>query len=134
MHTGFFKTSVALGLLCAAAIVQGAAIPNTNSPSDASALDSRAESQFKITVYQNSKCTGQAIPFSGSSEECHNGLGSGGAGVQLFTLSGKGKLVFYDKLDCPGSARVAGFNSTDQPGKDCKNLEGNPVSFKFENA
>ncbi|KAJ5569310.1 hypothetical protein N7450_011796 [Penicillium hetheringtonii] len=65
-------------------------------------------------------------------EDCHNGLGDGGAGLQLLALDADGMLVFYDAADCPDGQEVDTFSPNDeQTGTDCKPLRGNPVSFRF---
>ena len=95
-------------------------------------LDSRSESKYHIVVFQNARCTGESITYSGDSGDCNNGLGNGGSGIQLLALENGGALVFYDQPECPGSEYVDSFfQYGNQTGLGCRPLNGNPVSFKF---
>ncbi|OQE39915.1 hypothetical protein PENCOP_c006G03694 [Penicillium coprophilum] len=71
----------ALGLFLNPALLQGASIPNVDQRNNASALNTRARNDDRITVYQNGQCTSEAISYTGDDEDCHNGLGNGGAGL-----------------------------------------------------
>jgi hypothetical protein len=73
--------NLAVGFFLSAALVQGASIPNVDQRNNTSALDTRAGNDYRIAVCQNGQCTGEAIPYSGDDEDCHNGLGNGGAGL-----------------------------------------------------
>ncbi|KAJ5383255.1 hypothetical protein N7517_001166 [Penicillium concentricum] len=131
--SGSFRKA-AVGFLLGATLVQGAYIPSIDRRNNTSALNARAGNEYRIAVYQNAQCTGEAIPYSGDDEDCHTGLGDGGAGLQLLSLDADGQIVFYAEPDCNGNP-VAAFNpNDDQTGSDCKSLPGNPVSFRFENA
>ncbi|CAG8020095.1 unnamed protein product [Penicillium salamii] len=123
---------VTVGFFLSAALVQGASIPNVDQRNNTTTLDTRAGNDYRIAVYQNGQCTGEAIPYSGDDEDCHNGLGDGGAGLQLLALDADGMLVFYGAADCPAGQEVDTLNpNDDQTGTDCKPLNGNPVSFQF---
>lgn len=131
MYSASFQ-SLAVGYFLSAVLVQGLSIPGVDQRSNANALNTRAGNDYRIAVYQNGQCTGEAIPYSGDDEDCHNGLGNGGAGLQLLALDADGMLVFYDAADCPDGQEVDTFNpNDDQTGTDCKPLGGNPVSFRF---
>ncbi|KAJ6125962.1 hypothetical protein N7471_010455 [Penicillium samsonianum] len=107
-----------------AAVVHGA--------TTASMSNSRSKNKYHIVVYQNARCTGEAITYSGDSGDCFDGLGSGGSGLQLLALENGGKLVFYGQPGCPDNEHVAArFIHANQTGLGCKPLSGNPVSFKF---
>ncbi|OQD80108.1 hypothetical protein PENANT_c039G00342 [Penicillium antarcticum] len=108
--SGSFRKA-AVGFLLGAALVQGAYIPSIDRRNNTSALNARAGNEYRIAVYQNAQCTGEAIPYFGDNEDCHTA-----------------------SPDCNGNP-VAAFNpNKDQTGTDCKPLPGNPVSFRFENA
>lgn len=94
-------------------------------------LNSRSENKYHIVVYQNARCTGESITYSGDSGDCNNGLGNGGSGLQLLALENGGELVFYGQPGCPDNGQVASFIHANQTGLGCKLLSGNPVSFKF---
>jgi hypothetical protein len=94
-------------------------------------LNSRSENKYHIVVYQNARCTGESITYSGDSGNCNNGLGNGGSGIQLLALENGGELVFYGQPGCPDDDQVASFIHANQTGLGCKPLNGNPVSFKF---
>jgi hypothetical protein len=106
-----------------AAVVHGA--------TTAGMLNSRSENKYHIVVYQNARCTGESITYSGDSGDCNNGLGNGGSGLQLLALENGGELVFYGQPGCPDNEQVASFIHANQTGLGCKPLSGNPVSFKF---
>ncbi|KAJ5483607.1 hypothetical protein N7530_002853 [Penicillium desertorum] len=78
--------------------------------------------------------TGGSISYSGDSEDCYNGLGNGGAGLQLLALEKGGELVFYGQPGCLDSEQVASFIHANQTGLGCKPLSVNPVPFKFLDA
>jgi hypothetical protein len=105
------------------AMVHGASI--------AGMLDPQSENKYHIVVYQNSRCTGESITYSGSSGDCNTGLGNGGSGIQLLALENGGKLVFYSQPGCSHNDQVDSFIHANQTGFGCKPLNGNPVSFKF---
>lgn len=132
MYSASFQKFAALGVFLSTALVQGATIPSVDQRNDTKVLDTRAGNEYRIAVYQNGQCTGEAIPYSGDDEDCHNGLGAGGAGLQLLALDADGALLFYGANDCPAGQEVDTFNpDADQTGTDCKPLNGNPVSFRF---
>ncbi|KAJ5249536.1 hypothetical protein N7524_011852 [Penicillium chrysogenum] len=106
-----------------AAVVHGA--------TTAGMLNSRSEDKYHIVVYQNARCTGESIIYSGDTEGCYNGLGNGGSGLQLLALENGGKLVFYSQPGCPNNERVDSYTYGNLTGLECKPLSGNPVSFKF---
>ena len=95
-------------------------------------LNSRSENKYHIVVYQNAQCTGESIAYSGNTGDCNDGMGSGGAGIQLLALENGGELLFYDQPGCPDNEQIEGFfQSGNQTGRGCRALHGNPTSFKF---
>lgn len=125
MHSALSSTIVALTfLLNIVTMVHGATTDGI--------LNSRSDSKYQIVVYQNDRCTGESIAYSGDSADCNNGLGSGGSGIQLLALENGGELVFYDQPECPDNEQVESFfQYGNQTGLSCRPLNGNPVSFKF---
>ncbi|KAJ5144273.1 hypothetical protein N7526_001781 [Penicillium atrosanguineum] len=106
-----------------AGVVHGATTPGM--------LNSRSENKYHIVVYQNNRCTGKSIAYSGNSGDCNNGLGNGGSGLQLLALENGGKLVFYGQPGCPDYEQFGSFIHANKTGLGCRPLNGNPVSFKF---
>ncbi|KAJ5165058.1 uncharacterized protein N7500_006888 [Penicillium coprophilum] len=54
--------NLALGFFLSASRVQGASIANVDQRNSTSALNARAGNDYRITVYQNGQCTGDAFP------------------------------------------------------------------------
>lgn len=131
----FDKKSATLALLLSACSWVNAAVIPEQFGNSTNALDARAGNAYRIAVYQNAQCTGEAISWSGDAPGCTNGLGNGGAGIQLLALDADGALIFYSQPDCAQGSAVDTFNpDISQPGTECKPLNGNPVSFEFIDA
>lgn len=128
----FGKRSSAFTLLLNTCSWVSAAVIPERSGNATNALDARAGNAYRIAVYQNAQCTGEAINWSGDALGCTNGLGSGGAGIQLLASDADGALLFFSQPDCAQGSEVDTFNpDISQPGTECKPLNGNPVSFEF---